>query len=301
VAAGTIELPQFDAGAHIEVILENGMRKSYSLANDPAEKGRYVTAVLREENGAGGSKWMHDNVSVGDELATTQPTNHFPLAEDAAKHILIAGGIGVTPIMAMGHRLKAMGADYVFHYCTKSAEETAFLEEVKELFGENVVFHHDGGDISKGIKLDDVLKDQKDGAHVYICGPTGLLTAARAAASHWPEDTVHYELFASAKTDEEKQAQAEVEKGDQAFQIYLTQSEIELTVPADKSIIEVFWENNVDVMYACEDGWCGNCTVGLLEGKADHRDEFLSEDEHDSKIQVCISRAMPGEKLVLDI
>ena len=157
VAAGSTELPRFEAGAHIEVILENGMRKSYSLANDPAEEGRYVTAVLREENGAGGSKWMHDNVAVGDELATTPPTNHFPLAEDAAKHILIAGGIGVTPMVAMGHRLKAIGADFVFHYCTKSAEETAFLEEVKELFGENVVFHHDGGDISKGIKLDDEL------------------------------------------------------------------------------------------------------------------------------------------------
>ena len=108
-------------------------------------------------------------------------------------------------------------------------------------------------------------------------------------------------MFASAKTEEDKEAQAEVEKGDQSFQIYLTQSDLELTVPADKSIIEILWENSVDVMYACEDGWCGNCTVGLLEGKADHRDEFLSEDEHDSKIQVCISRAMPGEKLVLDI
>lgn len=299
VSADGGHLPSWEAGSHIDVEIDEHMRKSYSLANKPGDTERWVTAILREENGGGGSKYMHDKVSVGDELTIAEPpTNHFPLDENAAKHLLIGGGIGITPLLAMGYRLKEMGADYHLHYCTKSKKETAFYDEIVEVFGDGLIFHHDGGDPSQGIKLDDVLGAQEDDQHLYLCGPGGLIAAAREAASHWRDGTVHFELFASAKSDEDK---VEDTDGDQPFEVELKVSGKTLSVPADKSILEILWENDVDVMYACEDGWCGNCKVGLLSGKVDHRDEFLDDADRENFMQVCISRAMPGEKLVLDI
>ncbi len=293
-------LPSWEAGSHIDFQIDEHMRRSYSLANKPGDTEHYVTAILREENGSGGSKFMHDKVSVGDELIIAEPpTNHFPLDEKATKHLLIGGGIGITPLLAMGHRLKAMEADFHLHYCTKSKEETAFYDEVIDVFGaDGVTFHHDGGDPANGIKLDTVLSAQEDGQHLYLCGPAGLINAARDASAHWREGMVHFELFASAKSEDDK---ADAPAGDQPFDVELKESGLTFTVPADTTIIELLWANDVDVMYACEDGWCGNCKVGLISGKADHRDEFLDEDDRENFIQVCVSRAMPGEKLVLDI
>ena len=296
-------LPHWDAGSHIDIQIGDHMRRSYSLANEPGDTNRYVTAILREADGSGGSKYMHDEISIGDHLTIAEPpTNLFPLNEGASRHLLIGGGIGITPLRSMGYRLRELGADFHLHYCTKSKEETAFYDEIAELFGEEgVTFHHDGGDPSNGIKLQDVLSAQEEGQHLYICGPSGLINAARDAASHWRDGTVHFELFASASKDQKAAKDETAETGDQAFEVELKQSGISFTVPADKSIIELLWENNVDVMYACEDGWCGNCKVGLIAGKVDHRDEFLDESDRENFIQVCVSRAMPGEKLILDI
>lgn len=295
------ELPHWTAGAHLVFSLENDLKKSYSLAGDPAECGFYLTAVLREEHGEGGSKHMHDQVAIGDVLTATEPQNNFHLAETAKRHFLIAGGIGITPLLAMGHALKAEDAEYHLHYCTKAREDTGFVEEVEALFADHVTFHHDGGDISKGIKLDEVLADADEGTHVYICGPTGLLNAAREAAGHWPEGTVHFELFSSARTAQEKDAAAEATKGDQPFEIQLKQTGKTITVPADRSIFEVLRENGVLLPSACEEGWCGNCVATYLSGTVDHRDECLDDDERQTQLQTCISRARPGETLVLDL
>jgi vanillate O-demethylase ferredoxin subunit len=302
-SADNSNLPSWDAGSHIDFQLGEQMRRSYSLANNPGETERYVTAILREIDGGGGSQYMHDDVLVGDELTIAgPPTNLFPLDENANKHLLIGGGIGITPLIAMGYRLKEIMADFHLHYCTKSREETAFYNEVIKIFGETgVTFHHDGGDPSSGIDLKDVLSAQEDGQHLYLCGPSGLISGARQAASHWRSDTVHFELFASQKNNDNIIEGIPSFDGDQAFEVELLKSKITFTVPADKSILELLWEHDVDVMYACEDGWCGNCKVGLISGKVDHRDEFLDEEDRKCFMQVCISRAMPGEKLVLDI
>ena len=294
-------LPEWQAGAHLIFVLEAHLHNSYSLSGDPTDRNTYVTAVLREENGAGGSKHMHDKVSVGDVLTVQGPSNNFPLAGEAQSHLLIAGGIGITPMLAMGRSLKAMGADRHLHYCTKSPEETAYLDAVKDVFGDNLTFHHDGGNPANGIKLVDVLKTPGEGAHLYICGPTGLLNAAREAAGHWPDGSVHFELFASAKPAGEAGAATEP-GGDHEFEIELKVTGKTFTVPVGKTIMEVLWDNDVEVMYACEEGWCGNCKTGLLGGAVDHRDEYLDDDERECNIQVCCSRAAPGEtKLVLDI
>jgi ferredoxin-NADP reductase len=293
-------LPSWEAGSHIDIQIDEGLCRSYSLANKPGDTKRYVTAILREKNGGGGSQYMHDKVSVGDELVIAEPpTNFFPLDESASKHLLLGGGIGITPLLAMGYRLKEVGADFHLHYCTRSKAETAFYDEIVDVFGDGgVTFYHDEGDPANGIKLEEVLGAQEEGQHLYLCGPGGLINAARDATSHWRDGTVHFELFASTKSADDKMATA---GGDQEFEVELRESGLTLTVPADKSIIEMLWANDIDVMYACEDGWCGNCKVGLISGKADHRDEFLDESDHDDYIQVCVSRAMPGEKLVLDI
>jgi vanillate O-demethylase ferredoxin subunit len=297
------ELPAFEAGAHIDIKMPNGIIRSYSLANNPEERNRYVTAILKEVAGKGGSIWMHENVKVGDVLTTTEPIQNFPLSEDATQSVLLAGGIGITPILAMGYRLKALGKKVHMHFCARSVEETPFTDEVKAVFGDDVTFHHDGGDPSKGINLKETFADHEEGEHLYVCGPPGILNATREAASHWPDGTVHFELFTSARTDEEVAEAEAASRTNEAFEIELAQSGVTLTIPADRTILDVMIEEGFGVPYACEEGWCGACIIPMLGGKADHRDEVLSnaEKESNEKIQVCVSRALPGEKLILDM
>lgn len=289
------ELPEFEAGAHVDVTTGEGLRRSYSLANDPKERGRYVLAVLRETEAAGGSAWMHDRLSLGDTLEAVPPLNNFRLAADAEEHILIAGGIGITPLLSMGYRLRDLGARRTLHYCTKSPGQTAFSGEVKELFGDTLFFHFDGGDPSKGIKLDRVLGKRPPGAHLYICGPSGLLDAARQAAARWPEDTVHYELF--------QPRAGPTRWTNESFEISLSRRKTVLSVPEDKTILQIIRDNGIDGYSSCENGLCGTCRTRLLGGKAEHRDEVLTkkEKEENSAIMICISRAKKGELLVLDL
>lgn len=308
-AADGGSLPEWTAGAHLVFSLDTtndgNLKKSYSLAGNPAETGFYLTAILREADGEGGSKYMHDEVSVGDVLTTTLPQNNFPLAmsgsEPGKKHLLIAGGIGITPILAMGHSLAGQGADFHIHYCSRSREDTAFAEHVEACFPGHVTFHHDGGNPSKGIKLDHVLAQPDAGTHLYICGPNGLLNATRDAASHWPDGTVHFELFSSARSEEEKQTIAEATQGDQPFEIKLSSSGLQFTVPVDKSIFEVLRDNGTLLPSACEEGWCGNCVATYAAGAVEHRDECLDDEERKTQLQTCVSRGTPGETLVLDL
>lgn len=300
-AADGGELPHWTAGAHLVFILDGTMKRSYSLAGDPTDRTSYLTAILREEKGDGGSKYMHDQVAVDDVLRATVPQNNFALVEDAKQSLLIAGGIGITPLLAMGRALRDQGAEYHLHYCTKARTDTAFVAEVEEIFDGRLTFHHDGGDVSKGIKLDTVLTDRPEGAHLYLCGPTGLLNAARDAAGHWPDGTVHFELFSSARTEDEKQALAEAAMDDTAFDIVLSQSDKRLTVPSDRSIFEILRDNGILLPSACEEGWCGNCVAAYLEGDIDHRDECLDDEERKTQLQTCVSRAKPGTTLVLDL
>jgi vanillate O-demethylase ferredoxin subunit len=297
VSADGKPLPEFTAGAHVDVITGNGQRRSYSIANTPAERGRYVLGVLREPAGRGGSAWMHDNVKPGTTLTVLPPLNNFRLAEDAKEHIFIAGGIGITPILAMGHRLKAMGAKATLHYCTRTAEKTSFMADVKEAFGAAAAMHHDNGDPSKGLNLTEALKNRPEGAHLYICGPAGLLAAARKASAHWPDETVHFEHFAATP------AQKKPAAANEPFEVYLSRRKLTLPVPPDKSILEVVRAAGVDADSSCETGICSTCETRLISGRADHRDEVLTEADKiaNNKIMICCSRAMPGEKLVLDL
>jgi vanillate O-demethylase ferredoxin subunit len=296
-------LPAFEAGSHIDIRTGNGLLRSYSLANDPTETNRYVTAILKEPEGGGGSKWMHEEVQVGDVIESSGPIQNFPLGETEPLSILLGGGIGITPLMAMVYRLKAERRSCHLHYCTKTPEDTAFMGEIETLLGDDVTFYHDGGDPTKGIKLGEVFGTRPEGAHLYVCGPAGLIRAAREATAHWPEGTVHYELFTSARTEEETAEIAAKAGADEEFEVELSRSGQSFTIPADKTILDVLIDGGFGVPYACEEGWCGACVIDLVSGKADHRDEVMSDSEKaaNEKIQVCVSRALPGEKLVLDL
>jgi vanillate O-demethylase ferredoxin subunit len=189
-------LPAFEAGAHISVGLGDGLVRDFSLWNDPAERTHYCIGVLREPEGRG-SRELHERVRVGDIVEASAPRNNFPLAAEAEHSLLIAGCIGITPIMAMIAELRRRRADFRLHYCTRSPEETAFLDDLAVLAAQGrVMFHHDGGDPAKGLDITATLRERQPGTHLYYCGPAGLMAAAAAASRHWPPGTVHCEYFA---------------------------------------------------------------------------------------------------------
>lgn len=289
------ELPAFTAGSHIDVELGNGEVRSYSLLNDPNERNRYVLGVLREQDGTGGSEWIHDHLKTGDVLTAQPPSNDFPLDEEGGHHILIAGGIGITPILSMAARLASIGRSYALHYCARSPAEAAFSDELAARHGAQLKFHFDGGNPAAGLDLKSLLAVRPPAAHVYVCGPAGLIRAVREAARGWPDGMVHFELFKGSARDTEPVS------NDQPFDIVLKRANLRLTVPADKTILQVVRAAGVKVKTLCTRGTCGTCRVGLVSGKVDHRDEVLDDDERDSFLQVCVSRAMPGETLVLDL
>src|ERR1700686_2803698 len=189
------DLPRFSAGAHVGVRLGEPGWRDYSFWNDPAERRRYSIAVLREKLGEG-SRHLHDQIRVGDIVEVTLPRNHFPLAEGAERHLFLAGGIGITPIMAMLAELKRRRAEFRLYYCTRAPEKTAFREELDLLAAMGrAVFHYDGGDPAKALDIAALLREPQPGTHLYYCGPAGMRAAAAAASAHWPPGTVHCEYF----------------------------------------------------------------------------------------------------------
>jgi vanillate monooxygenase ferredoxin subunit len=288
-------LPAFTAGAHIDITLPNRETCSYSLLNDPGETRRYVLGVLREHDGLGGSAYLHDNLKAGDGLDAAMPSNDFPLYEPGEANILIAGGIGITPIVAMAARLAALGRDYTLHYCARTADEAAFLAELSARHGERLKTHFDGGDPARFFDVKALLGSRPPGAHVYVCGPIGLIRDVIAVTADWPQGTVHYELFKGSAAD-----LAPV-NNDQPFDIILKKTGKTFTVPAGKSILAVLKAEGVKVKTLCLSGRCGTCRVTYLSGKVEHRDDVLDDEERETTLQVCVSRAMPGETLLLDL
>jgi len=288
-------LPAFTAGAHIDLTMGNGVERSYSLLNNPSETHRYVTGVLRERESQGGSTWLHESLKEGHLLNSSEPINHFPLNEAGENHILIAGGIGVTPLISMAHRLNSIGAAFQFHYCARNEEGAAFLPELRALCGDRLALHCTHGDPARRLDVAALLKDRPSAGHVYVCGPIELVRAVREATGDWPKGSVHFELFHG------DEAATAPRSTDQAFDVVLNKAGRTLTIPADKKILDVLKAEGFKIKVLCTDGVCGTCKVKLLSGKADHRDEVLTDEEREKFIQVCVSRAMPGETLVLDL
>jgi phthalate 4,5-dioxygenase reductase subunit len=284
-------LPGFSAGAHIAIRLPNGLVRKYSLCNDPAERARYQIAIKREANGRGGSIYLVDRVKAGDELMVVAPVNDFRLPPRAQDFLFIAGGIGVTPMMAMIRQLRAENKRFRLFYCTRSPEATAFLEELSAPeFAGRVTIHHDQGDPARSLDLKPILAERHNREHLYCCGPRPLMEAVRKITDHWSSAAVHFEAFSEAETHK---------PDDRPFRVRLARSNKVVDVPVNKTILDVVRENGLEVPSSCETGTCGTCRTKLLAGEADHRDLVLAEHEQLDQIMICVSRAR-GEEITID-
>jgi phthalate 4,5-dioxygenase reductase subunit len=280
-------LPEFSAGAHITIKVPNGLLRKYSLCNDPAERDRYQVAVKREANGRGGSADLVDTVKAGDELMVAPPVNDFGLPQRAQDFLFIAGGIGITPIMAMIQEVQKQGKRFRLFYCTRSPETTAFADELsKPEFEGKVIIHHDQGDPACALDLKPILAERKNREHLYCCGPRPLMEAVRHLTDHWSSTAVHFEAFSEAETHK---------AGDKPFKVRLARSGRLLDVPVTKTILEVLRENGLEVPSSCETGTCGTCRTKLMAGVADHRDLVLADHERGDTIMICVSRALSDE------
>lgn len=289
------ELPAFTAGAHIDVHVADGLTRQYSLCGDPADRRSYQIAVLNERQGRGGSKAVHETFRAGAVVTISTPRNHFPLVGGAKRHLLLAGGIGVTPMIAMIHALEAGGDDWEMHYCTRGPEKTAFIDRLKPLIAAGKVrLHHDGGDPKKGLDIATALAKTGSGTHLYYCGPGGFMSAVAAASQHWPAGTVHFEYFA-APADKPTET-----RENKPFQVRVKSTGATLDIPADKSIVAVLRENGHYVDTSCEDGYCGTCLTRYLSGEPEHRDSVLDEDDRGKYVLICCARAKSAV-LELDI
>ncbi len=283
------ELPAFSAGAHLSVRVPNGLLRKYSLCNDPAERDRYVIAVKREAGGRGGSDSLIRDVAPGRDLPVSAPVNNFALAKSTGGHLFVAGGIGITPIMAMIRELRAGGGRFKLYYCTRSPAATAFRDELTAPeFRGKVTIHHDGGDLAKALDLWPVV-EKPQGQHIYCCGPRGLMQAVRDMTGHWSPSAVHFESFTDAAPRPD----------DKPFTVRLARSGRTIEVPAGVTILEALRAAGLDVPSSCESGTCGTCRTGLIAGEADHRDLVLADDERANNIMVCVSRAR-GDELTID-
>ncbi|HEU5276977.1 MAG TPA: PDR/VanB family oxidoreductase [Xanthobacteraceae bacterium] len=280
------ELPAFTAGSHVSLRVPGGLLRKYSLCNDPAERDRYVIAVKREAGGRGGSESLIREAAVGHEIPVSAPVNNFALAKSPAGYLFVAGGIGITPIMAMMRELAASGGRFRLYYCTRSPEVTAFRDELAE-FGRNVVIHHDGGDLARALDLWPILEKPK--GQLYCCGPRGLMQAVRDMTGHWSPSAVHFEAFTDTAPRPD----------DTPFRVRLARSGQTIEVPVGTTILEALRAHGIEAPCSCESGTCGTCRTRLLAGEADHRDLVLGDEERETNIMVCVSRARSDE-LVID-
>ena len=287
------QLPTFQPGAHIDLHLQNGLIRQYSLTNGPGETDHYTIAVKREPDSRGGSVAIHDEVKEGDVLAISAPRNNFPLRRDATHTIFVAGGIGVTPLLSMARALTAQDLPFEFHYFVQSKDHAAFQPEMAA-FADALTLHAGLDPAQTGTRLRDLLAAPRAAAHLYVCGPGPMLEATRAIAADqgWPDEAIHFEYF---KNTTELDAS-------NSFEIDLARSAMTLTVPAGKTILEVLRENGINLGSSCEQGACGTCRCGVIEGEINHQDVYLnpSERAEGKTIMTCVSRAA-SDRLILDI
>ncbi|HVO08192.1 MAG TPA: PDR/VanB family oxidoreductase [Burkholderiaceae bacterium] len=289
-------LPAFSAGSHVDVQVPGGLTRQYSLCNDPAESHRYLIGVLRDPGSRGGSVAMHERLHEGSELQISPPKNHFALAHQAARHLLLAGGIGITPILCMAERLSAIGADFELHYATRSRARTAFFERIgSSAFAARAAFHFDDGPAEQKLDIAATLARQGSGTHLYVCGPKGFMDAVLGAAraAGWGQERIHFEFF---------NADVQPHSGDGAFEVQLASSGRVVAVPADRTVLAALADAGVVVPSSCEQGVCGTCLTRVIEGTPDHRDQYLLPEEQAAGDQFlpCCSRAK-SPRLVLDL
>jgi len=293
VASDGSELPAFSAGSHIDVTIPGGLVRQYSLANSEGDRHRYIIGVYKDPNSRGGSKAMHDVVKEGDELQVSLPRNRFRVPRNTKRALLIARGIGVTPMLSIADRLKSQQIPFDFHYLCSLGSPGAFKDMIGgSAFGENTTFYHESGDLN--LDPGKVLVNPPEDTHLFICGVDWWLDPiiALAQKNGWPEERIHIERFT---------AKASAPLLDKVFEVKIASTGAVFTIPGDKSVSAFLEEKGVKIPTSCEQGMCGTCKVKILEGEADHRDKRLKDDQRaEGYFLACVSRAK-GNLLVLDL
>lgn len=289
------ELPPVEAGAHLDLYLPNGLVRQYSIIDRCQEGQAYRIAVLRDPKSRGGSSSVAKEVKPGQRLVIAGPRNHFPLDLSARDYVLVAGGIGITPVFPMARRLAAEGKCFVVNYLVRSRERAAYLDEIEEAdWGGRLLLH---ADEEKGVPdIAAIVGDAAPGKQVYVCGPGGLIDAVLAATEDWPQGQVHFERFAGVQpTGGESETVS-------SFEVELAQTGKTVVVGPDESILEAVEKVGVTVDAVCREGVCGSCMVDILEGEVDHRDvvQTPAEQASNEMMCVCVSRAK-GSRIVLDL
>ena len=284
-------LPDWQPGAHLDLVLRPDLVRQYSLCGDPADRDTLRVAVLREPAGRGGSAYVHDELAEGQRIRIRGPRNHFPLVP-ARRYLFIAGGIGITPILPMVAAARAEGADWQLLYGGRTRASMAFRAELAELSPDRVVLRPQ--DETGLLDLDSVLGVPREDTAVYCCGPEPLLAAVQERCAHWPAGTLHVERF-TAKPDADAGPKT-------TFEVELARSGRTLTVPADRTVLQAVEDAGVPVLSSCQEGTCGTCETVVLDGVPDHRDSVLTDEERaiGDAMMICVSRSRTA-RLVLDL
>lgn len=294
---GSFLLPRFEAGSHIDVHINGGLVRQYSLYNDPDDVNVYKIAVLKDPHSRGGSAGMHASFNIDDTIKISAPRNLFPLDQTSQRVVLFAGGIGITPLMSMASVLAKQGIDFELHYHCRSKKSAAFYDELRSSpYNTRVHFHFDDApdDTARSVNL--ALSQSGDSVNLYTCGPNGymdyIFTTARALG--WKDNNLHKEVFGADSI--------ELDDSDHSFELTLVRSGISLHIPKDKTVLEVLEDACIEIDVSCEQGICGACVTKVIEGIPDHRDQFLSDEEKEKNNQFtpCCSRAL-GKSLSIDL
>lgn len=286
------DLPAWEPGAHVDLVLQDGLVRQYSLCGDPADRTAWRVAVLREPCGRGGSAHVHDKMTEGTSVRARGPRNNFALMP-SPRYLFVAGGIGITPILPMVAAAEAAGAEWTLLYGGRGRAAMAFAESLAASYGDRVRITPE--DECGLLDLASYLADPAPGTLVYCCGPEPLLAAVeQRCAADWPAGALHVERFKARETDVDGPADS--------FEVELRQSGLTLTVPPDRTILQTVEEAGVHVLYSCTEGTCGTCETDIVEGEADHRDSVLTADEQaaNETMMICVSRCR-GPRLVLDL
>jgi vanillate monooxygenase ferredoxin subunit len=288
-------LPSFSAGSHIDVEIKPGLIRQYSLCNDPQERSRYLIGVLREPESRGGSVALVEGVAIGDVIKVGEPRNNFPLQRTAKRVVLLAGGIGVTPVLCMAEQLANFGTPFEMHYCARSKRRAAFHARIiKSRFADSVQFYF--ADEGQRVDLDRVLGKPGADDHLYVCGPKGFidLVLEKARLAGWAPNAVHREFFAATENA--------LCRGEKPFEIEISSTGRRLRVDPDKSVADVLSACGFDISTSCAQGICGTCITRVIRGIPDHRDMILTDEEkaRNDQFTPCCSRAK-SEVLVLDL
>lgn len=288
-------LPSFAAGAHLPVRIRlpggETLQRHYSILSSPDDLTHYEIAVLLEADGRGGSRYLHEHIQAGQLIEMDMPQNNFSLVSDAAHSILIAGGIGITPILSMAHTLAARGASFEVHYAARSAADLAYHAEIGELSDGRAHFYSSESAPTERLDINALLSSPRPGTHVYVCGPVRMIEAVRALSGTqgWDSRQIHFESFGACPT-----------ASDREITVQLARSGLTVTVSRSRTLLEALLDAGISIPSDCKRGECGMCRTDVLDGQPDHRDVCLTPDERERSMCVCVSRARGGQ-LVLDL